>query len=397
MKFFLSTLFLLPFLAFAQKGEESIWDLKALYKAPEFEETTLKSKPNVKSIFYKSINYEGQPTKVYAYYGLPKTEKPKNGYPAIVLIHGGGGTAMEEWVEIWNKKGYAAISMDLEGHLPSFHHKDRVGFEGNGPSRVGVFHDNDKPLKDQWYYQAVAQVIIANSFLRNLDDVDANKIGVTGVSWGGMLTSTVAGVDHRFKFAIPIYGCGFLNGTDGHMGNHFRNGNDAYRENLLKNFEGQKYLPKAEMPILFINGSNDAHFPIPASVASYKAPKSDAYLYIVDGLGHGHPPAWKVPESYTFADAIVNNKPFMKIQKTQWDNGIITASVKSADIANVMVYYTEDTGKWGDRKWTKLPAKFSGKKIKGELPSTAQAAYFLVTDTNGITLTSEVKMKELEN
>ena len=32
----------------------------------------------------------------------------------------------------------------------------------------------------------------------------------TGISWGGYLTCIVAGLDNRFKAAVPVYGCGFL-------------------------------------------------------------------------------------------------------------------------------------------------------------------------------------------
>ena len=50
-------------------------------------------------------------------------------------------------------------------------------------------------------------------------DVDAERIGVTGISWGGYLTCIVAGLDDRLKFAVPVYGCGFLgdnpSGADG--------------------------------------------------------------------------------------------------------------------------------------------------------------------------------------
>ncbi|ANQ51726.1 prolyl oligopeptidase family serine peptidase [Flammeovirga sp. MY04] len=388
-KIFLLFLFL-PIFALAQK--ESIWDLEELYKTPKYEETDIVNKKGVKSIFYESIDYKGKPTKVYAYYNIPTTKKPENGYPAIVLVHGGGGTAFEDWVKIWNKRGYVAISMDLEGHLPSKNHQDRKNFEGSGPSRHGVFHDNNEALQDQWYYQAVAQVILAHSFLRGLPEVDTNNIGITGVSWGGMLTSSIAGIDDRFKFAIPIYGCGFLNGTDGLMGQHFKNGNQAYRDSLLTNFEAEAYLPKATMPILFINGSNDAHFPIPAMMSSAKAPKSKTYLYVEDGLGHGHPPAWDVEESYRFANAIIHNLPLMDIQKTTWDRSKMdfSAVVKGVSPRKVTAYYTFDKGKWQKRRWHSTPGNVKGTKMNAPIPEEATAAYLIIRDVKGMSLTTEV-------
>ena len=68
----------------------------------------------------------------------------------------------------------------------------------------------DRDPKDQWTYHAVAAVIRGHSLLRSFPEVDAEQIGVTGVSWGGYLTCIVDGVDSRFKFAVPVYGCGYL-------------------------------------------------------------------------------------------------------------------------------------------------------------------------------------------
>ena len=59
--------------------------------------------------------------------------------------------------------------------------------------------------EDQWVYHAVAAVIRANSFIRSLPDVDPERIGITGVSWGGFLTCIAASIDDRFKFAAPVY------------------------------------------------------------------------------------------------------------------------------------------------------------------------------------------------
>ena len=38
----------------------------------------------------------------------------------------------------------------------------------------------------------------------------SGRVGMTGISWGGYLTSLVCGLDSRLKFAIPVYGCGHL-------------------------------------------------------------------------------------------------------------------------------------------------------------------------------------------
>ena len=36
------------------------------------------------------------------------------------------------------------------------------------------------------------------------------RVGLTGISWGGYLTSLAMSLDDRLKLAVPVYGCGFL-------------------------------------------------------------------------------------------------------------------------------------------------------------------------------------------
>ena len=70
--------------------------------------------PNLKPIFYSGFDYQGKPTTVFAWLGVPEKSEGKK-VPAVVLAHGGGGAASKDWVKNWNKHGYAAISMSLEG------------------------------------------------------------------------------------------------------------------------------------------------------------------------------------------------------------------------------------------------------------------------------------------
>ncbi|MCX5653295.1 MAG: acetylxylan esterase [Planctomycetota bacterium] len=193
------------------------WDMAALSKTPAIHPATERPANGMRSFFYEGADYKGNPAWVFAYYAAPGGTPPAGGWPAAVCAHGGGGSAYPDWVREWNKHGYAAIAMDLEGHLPGGKHH---GAEGNfptgighanaGPARKDWFGDRDLPDKEQWFYQAVADVIRANSLLRSLPEINPKKIGLTGISWGATVVSTVAGVDPRFAFVIPVYGCGFI-------------------------------------------------------------------------------------------------------------------------------------------------------------------------------------------
>lgn len=117
------------------------WDMEELYQVPGVTVANEFTVAGMQSFFYEGITYEGRPTRVYAYYKAPPGTPPEGGWPAVVCVHGGGGTAFPKWVQKWVDHGYAAIAMDLEGHLPDLGQKDRErsGFDGSGPSRAGFF------------------------------------------------------------------------------------------------------------------------------------------------------------------------------------------------------------------------------------------------------------------
>ena len=98
----------------------SPWDIKKLSKTPAM--TWLDKTSPIRSLTYRSEQYNGKPTDVFAFYATPGTLKGDpdvdRNLPAVVLIHGGGGTAFAEWVEMWARRGYAAIAMDLSGRRP---------------------------------------------------------------------------------------------------------------------------------------------------------------------------------------------------------------------------------------------------------------------------------------
>ena len=166
-----------------------------------------------RAIFFDALEYEGRATRAYALVSIPASASPETPVPGIVLVHGGGGSAFQEWVDLWAERGYAAISIAVEGQTDAREPREDgrgawLRHEWAGPSRVGIYGDMAKPLADQWMYHAVADTVMANSLLRSVPAVNAGKVGVMGISWGGVVTSTVIGIDSRFAFAIPTYGCG---------------------------------------------------------------------------------------------------------------------------------------------------------------------------------------------
>ena len=159
---------------------------------------------------YEGEIYHGKATSVFAYYASPITvgmETDQEKYPAVVLVHGGGGKAFSEWALLWAKRGYVAIAMDLAGRGLE---AKRLVDGGPDQSHDAKFQRSTTRLRINGHTMRWRTSYAGIPLLRRLDEVDVSKTAVTGISWGGYLTCIVAGLDDRFQVAMPVYGCGFL-------------------------------------------------------------------------------------------------------------------------------------------------------------------------------------------
>jgi len=378
----------------ASPASRTIWDGVTLAKTPAVHPATERPATGMRSLFYEGADYKGKPTWVFAYYAAPQGTPPAGGWPAVVCAHGGGGTAYPNWVKHWTGRGYAAIAMDLEGHLPGG--KDH-GMEGNfplvgpaaahpnaGPARKEWFGDRDLPDKEQWFYHAVADVIRANSLLRSFPEINPKKIGLTGISWGGTVVSTVAGVDSRFAWVVPVYGCGFIHETDNPgLSQWFppKNMTAAQFNDYRTKWDPSAHLPSAKMPMLWVTGVADPVFNINIVAKSAKTAGGPSSLCLRPFLAHGHGNGWEdAPEIDTFADSIVKNGPPLPQvgrPETQPGNAIVHAKFKG-EFTEAWVYFTTAGGLWKDRKWNFIQCNLAnGELVSRSALPPATTAYFV--------------------
>ena len=191
-----------------QEHTQAMWDMQKMSVAPQVYPADDFHENGVRALFFEGLSWKGKPTRVFAWYGVPAQKKGEK-LPAMVLVHGGAGTAFADWVRLWNARGYAAIAFDTCGSVPVHDGRGWKHHDMGGPACWGLNQINE-PIGDQWNYHAVADAILADSLLRSFPEIDTSRIGLTGISWGGYLTEIVASVDTRFRFGAPVYGCGFL-------------------------------------------------------------------------------------------------------------------------------------------------------------------------------------------
>lgn len=343
----------------------------------------------IKAIFFAGPPYQGKPTRVFAWLGIPKV---KNGghVPGMVLVHGGGGTAFEYWVRMWVDRGYAAIAMDTCGQVPVGKNDHWVHDDQGGPPGWGGWDQIDRPLTNQWTYQAVCDVILAHSLLRSMPDVDPERTGITGVSWGGYLTCIVAGVDSRFKLAVPVYGCGFTQ-TNFFAGSLAKLSKDQSAR-WLGYWDPSVYVGNAAMPFLWVDGSNDFAYTMNALQLTYRLPRGSRTLCVRLCMPHGHGgPGEKPKEIKVFANHILKGgKPLPHMTGQGRDGSHVWATFETeVRVAKAELNYTKDTGPWQSRKWEAVPADVTGTRITATLPAGTQVYYMNLYDERECVVSTE--------
>ena len=377
MKKFLSIGLSLLFLTTAWAAQSGLWDMVALSKVPSA--TWGETKEQIREVYYEGESLKGKPTRVFAYCGKPDGPGP---FPGVVLVHGGGGAAFRDWVKHWVSNGYAALSMDLAGNGPAGRLPDGGPDQGDD---VKFRNFAPEEAKDIWTYQAVAAVIRGHSLLASIKEVDPNRIALTGISWGGYLTCIVAGVDHRFKAAVPVYGCGFIHEKSAWIDNYFAKMPDDLKQRWIENFEPSRYLGQVQCPMLFMNGTNDFAYPLDSYQKSYNLVKSPVTLCIRINRGHGH--IWTFPEVDAFINSHVNKgAPLLKIGPTEVAGDKATAIISGPGRAvKVQLDYADAK----ERVWNSIPAEVNGKSVTANLPALRPIIfYFNVMDERGLSISN---------
>ncbi len=408
----------------AQSASTNPWNIERLYLAPTFRWLDATQTGTARTLLYAGEDYEGRPTEVFAFYASPNTllkttdddksasksadndAKPQSKFPGVVLIHGGGGTAFREWAELWAKRGYAAIAMDLAGYQPivgqnAHDPKRRQRIDHPGPDQTDdeKFGSVDKPVNEQWPYHAVANAIRAHSLLRSFPEVDANRTAVTGISWGGYLTCITAGVDQRFQAAVPVYGCGFLHENSAWL-NRFEKMSVTERDRWIKLWDPSQYLSKVSQPILFVNGTNDFAYPLDSYMKSFDLVAGDKQLCITVNMPHSHPAGWAPPEIALFIDQHVSNgQPLLRVSDPQVQDGQVTIEVSGMSSENALVsadlHYTTGSEAINQRQWQTRAASLGSLgetiKVTAAAPPPEATAWFLtVKDSRQATVSTRV-------
>lgn len=355
------------------------------------------NKGEIRGILYDGMDYMGVPTQVFAYLGIPEGVSAQNPAPAMVLVHGGGGKAYLDWVKLWVKKGYVALSYyfmesktSMDNRLPD----NNVIHYNGGPRRQTGIDDatySTVTQDKQWMYHATSDASLAYTLLDSLPEVQDGQIGISGISWGGIVTASVIGRDTRFKLAMPVYGAGYLDENLGSL-------------KSVSSWDGKHHFENVKesgMKTLWINSPTDYYFDVTTTTKSAAACGGDPL--ILYNFSHGEPSGsgleGTLNEVFNFADSVFRGGdalPKLSAPKRNGSNVTVTAT-SDVGIKSATLYYTAGGVLYGssgcESLWLYQTAEVSGNKISATIPSGTKGYYIQVTDNNGNRITTGYQEK----
>lgn len=196
-----------------------------------------------KEVRFKS--YDG--TKVHGWIMKPFNFKKNRKYPAIVEVHGGpraqyGNTLFHE-MQYLAAKGY-------------------VVFYCNPRGSQGYGERFTKAIVGDWGTVDYEDVMAGTDYLCSLPYVNPKRVGITGGSYGGYMTSWVVGHTNRFKAAVTQRSVtnlvSFFGSSDVGFGDKIEFGGipwDGF-ENLVRQ-SPITYVKNIRTPLLIIHSEND--------------------------------------------------------------------------------------------------------------------------------------------
>lgn len=364
-----------------------------LWQTPETLRSEKDDRPEDARIqsYYMRSDYNGAESYAFAYLGVPDGASENNKKPAVLLIHGGAGSAYWHWVKNWVDRGYVALALDFEGHVPqktatmdSPYTELYVKSEYPAPNNQN-YNDSKKPIEQTWMYYAVQTAILGNSMLHSLPYVDVYNVGVCGVSWGSVITSIITGYDDRFAFSVPIYCAVGLKDDYGLISDCYAKNPDAL---VWDNADGIKAV---NTPIYFVLPNNDFSMsPLPAS-RLYEECKN-AKLTLYRGVLHSQSIAAAMFEVYDFADEIVTGRQKLIKINTQPDaNGApvsVTVPEGSKLDSAVLMYISEEPA--NGVTWSRQRCQIAGDIITYSVPENAKYFYIAAEDDFGRVVATKI-------
>ena len=304
-------------------------------------------------------------------------------YPGILMYHGGGGTAegLVNNLKTYAALGYVTMALDEPG-IASIANSSPYS---TGPWKSVIPGEGPKlnvvgGVQNSTLYDAIIGSIEAFNLLSAQPNVDAQKMAVTGSSWGGYLTTFTAGVlGSRVKAAYSTWGCGFYE-TGSFWSELIAQMPSHYKSDWLTYLDAGRRTKDITAPYFIEQATNDTYFWPEAVSATLNAITGTKNHVTMANLNHT-----TLSSSAAMKQRYMNyylkgvGSPFGTIHITSSDmqlDGSLKININvnlpaGASLSSVQLYYSVPTLTWQTRNWIELQATLvNGMNYQTTLPAS---------------------------
>lgn len=345
------------------------WDRQRLFHVPNCRANPYPESdyPGMRALLVDGRGPDGTNAEFFAYYAKPEGPVPPAGFPGLLLVHGGGGTAFPNYVREFVKDGFAVLALDWYNQRPA------PGLTNVPPSEVTVPRVPLAGGKRQDHVANVANMVLAHSLLRSFPEVDSARTVYVGLSWGSWYGSCVTAVDDRFKGACMIYLC------DRHP--------VAKADPRTHPFVRGPFHKSMKVPVWWIVWAQECNG-IPSTLqAGWEACPCGVGRSIIHNLGHSHHgfsvgTVHRMARYFVGADVRV---PCLSLGRS--DGKSVSAEIleKGKGVTSALLWYTLrpplDASQCRENRkteWLSVPAEIKGKTVSAKIPKGARIAYLSV-------------------
>ena len=374
--------------AFAFRSEvlQQLWDVPT----NEVQAWTLKAYQRgdlrIEEVYYLSRSYNRNPAKIFGYFCYPVRRHGK--LPAILLSHGGGGTASLPRAVSWARRGYAVLAIDLPGKG-----ENRRGSRSTGPDMdVPILLQTQPDLSYNYLIHAVAAARYGITFLTKRKEVDPDRIGMVGLSWGGVITLLTNGQDKRLKAAVNVFGAGYV--PEGCTWIDWFSSMPAVDKGLWNDYlDPKNFLSTQNAPILFITGTNDHCYYLPTFQKSYEEVKVEKNYWLIPNLRHRFLASALLPAQAWLDQQLKKGGAFPQLTMlAPFERGpkiiVPVKAVVHSKVSGIRLYYAPGgPQQWTRKTWKELAPYSEGGVYYFAIPvsllSPEVLFYVNVKDDNG--------------
>jgi len=134
---------------------------------------------------------------------LMKAESSRGRRPTVIALHGTGGSKQNMLLLCRRLATNGFVAVAIDGRYHGERTKRGSGAEEYNDAIARTWRNG---REHPFYYDTVWDVTRLVDYLKTLKDVDARRIGLIGISKGGIETYLAAAVDKRIAVAVPVIG-----------------------------------------------------------------------------------------------------------------------------------------------------------------------------------------------